>query len=366
MADDMEENITLVRLFLERESHQVVGVVNGLQAVERFQKEAFDIILMDVNMPVMGGVEATKKIRSLELKQGGHTPIIAFTASDSEEEKREFENAGMDGIITKPINFADLFNLIDSLMEQKKGGEEAVEESLPMVSALPFSSEGGMDKIEGLHIEKAIITWGSIERFNENLHGFYQRYLDTPKLISNYLEHHDYDGLKALAHALKGVSGNLCLTRLYPLCITLDNAAEKRDREKIMVLLQSLQTEFDTIPDYLSELKLIQNRFPLDGTSVGKGDGKSKLESPPSLSKPFDQGRFNPTSSDLSTVASLLSDLIASFDRYSPDASLPFVSKLRDVIDPEQLEPIMEWIDRFDFDRAREAAERLKNQLFNQ
>ena len=84
--------------------------------MEAYENNAYDIILMDVHMPVMDGIHATKRIRSIEKKQGGYTPIIALTASLMEEDTNACKNVGMDKMVGKPIKFDKLIDTIKDLV----------------------------------------------------------------------------------------------------------------------------------------------------------------------------------------------------------------------------------------------------------
>ncbi len=113
LAEDNEMNRELATRLLKRRGHEVVAVANGQQALETYQKESFDVILMDVEMPVMDGLEATRQIRSLEKTGAGartpaHIPIIAMTAYDQQEMHHQIEKAGLDGLINKPISTREL------------------------------------------------------------------------------------------------------------------------------------------------------------------------------------------------------------------------------------------------------------------
>ncbi|QPJ64577.1 MAG: response regulator [Candidatus Nitrohelix vancouverensis] len=123
LADDTPMNLTLATKLLTRRGHQVNTSVNGLEAFELFQKEPFDLILMDVQMPVMGGVEATQKIREYEKTNtpGKRMPIIALTANDSESDREEYLRSGMDGVITKPLNIKTIVQEIKDIIKAMPG-----------------------------------------------------------------------------------------------------------------------------------------------------------------------------------------------------------------------------------------------------
>ena len=116
VEDNMMNRKVAVKM-LEKMGHEVLEVHNGLEAVEIFEKkyEAIDIILMDIQMPVMGGEEATQKIREFEKELSIHTPIIALTANAMMGDKERFIEAGMDDYISKPIKKNDLVRVFSCL-----------------------------------------------------------------------------------------------------------------------------------------------------------------------------------------------------------------------------------------------------------
>jgi len=115
LVEDVEGNRELASELLGRRGHSVVLAANGKEAVELFQQESPDLILMDIQMPVMGGEEATANIRALERATGTHTPIIALTANAMKGDREHFLRSGMDDHITKPIRPAELYAAIDRL-----------------------------------------------------------------------------------------------------------------------------------------------------------------------------------------------------------------------------------------------------------
>lgn len=102
VVEDDEVNLMIAEHVLSKAGFEVVGVQNGVEAVERVRDELFDLIFMDIEMPIMDGLEATPKIR--ELANGHSVPIIALTAHSIPEKINQFEQAGMNDHIIKPID----------------------------------------------------------------------------------------------------------------------------------------------------------------------------------------------------------------------------------------------------------------------
>ncbi|CAG8692832.1 33700_t:CDS:10, partial [Gigaspora margarita] len=113
MAEDNIVNQRLAVRILEKFGHKVEIVSNGKLAVEQFKCKRYDLILMDVQMPIMGGFEATQKIREYEQDKGGHVPIIALTAHAMIGDREKCLSAGMDEYVTKPLRMNDLIATIN-------------------------------------------------------------------------------------------------------------------------------------------------------------------------------------------------------------------------------------------------------------
>ncbi|KAI8374565.1 uncharacterized protein BYT42DRAFT_500103 [Radiomyces spectabilis] len=120
LAEDNVVNQKLAVRILEKFGHQVKIVPNGKLAVEAFEAQTFDLILMDVQMPVMGGFEATQKIREIERESGtdSHIPIIALTAHAMIGDREKCLQAGMDEYVTKPLRFPELISAIKKFAPQ--------------------------------------------------------------------------------------------------------------------------------------------------------------------------------------------------------------------------------------------------------
>jgi CheY-like chemotaxis protein len=112
VAEDSPVNQQLARRLLEKRDFEVVLAGNGREAVAAHARQSFDLILMDVQMPDMNGVEATALIRAKERADHTYTPIVALTACAMKGDQERCLQAGMDGYITKPINSAELYEMI--------------------------------------------------------------------------------------------------------------------------------------------------------------------------------------------------------------------------------------------------------------
>jgi two-component system, sensor histidine kinase and response regulator len=113
LAEDNRVNQVLAQRLLEQRGHVVTLAGNGLEALARLETAAFDLVLMDVQMPEMDGLEATRIIREKEMRTGHRLPIIALTAHNMKGDAERCLAAGMDGYVAKPLPTEELFAVIE-------------------------------------------------------------------------------------------------------------------------------------------------------------------------------------------------------------------------------------------------------------
>jgi CheY-like chemotaxis protein len=112
IAEDSPLNQRVIAAALRRAGHEFVIADNGADCVDAFRRDRFDVVLMDLQMPGLSGVEAARWIRGIEREDGGRTPIYALTASSGDEDRRLCEAAGMDGFLSKPLSPSRLLELV--------------------------------------------------------------------------------------------------------------------------------------------------------------------------------------------------------------------------------------------------------------
>jgi two-component system sensor histidine kinase/response regulator len=115
VAEDNRVNQALAVRLLEKQGHTVALAATGKAALEAIEKQAFDLVLMDIQMPEMDGIEATRAIRLREKSSGIRLPIIAVTANAMIGDEAHCLESGMDGYLSKPLSPKDLFAVIDTL-----------------------------------------------------------------------------------------------------------------------------------------------------------------------------------------------------------------------------------------------------------
>lgn len=244
LAEDIQENADLVLLRFSELGHEVVHGKNGREVVELFQKQPFDLILMDVHMPDMDGFEATKRIRELERIGGNRIPIIALTASLMDEEVKSCLIAGFDHVSGKPIDFEELFSTMGKFVSGSLRSNEKDEKG----------SLYNNHEISGIDIEEGLKRWQNEEAFISALKGFSGKYTNSDLKMNDLLERESWAELSDLIHTIKGLAGNLSLTNLSLKLIEMDlKINEKRSEDLIKdlneysQLLKVLINNIDTI-----------------------------------------------------------------------------------------------------------------------
>ncbi len=127
VVEDNAVNQRLATRLLEKRGHRVTVTANGREAVESVEKHTYDLILMDVQMPEMDGLEATAVIREREKRKGSHIPIIALTAHAMKGDRERCRAAGMDGYLTKPIRSQELDEVLETYLARRAATVQAPE-----------------------------------------------------------------------------------------------------------------------------------------------------------------------------------------------------------------------------------------------
>ena len=231
VVDDDELNQRMMRLLLKREGYQTKFASNGLEAVEAVKSGKFDLILMDLQMPVMDGVEASRQIRAWE-NGGSHTYIVALTASYLPEKGRELFEAGLDNYMPKPFDVDHLRNILQYSLESRRSRLAML---LEQHAAEPPASEQVIDFQGGIQR-----VGGQASNYKDFLNDFVD---ELPGRLENLWSHYrnkDMEGLYRAAHNLKGVSANLGALQLSDHAKRLEKQASQGYTESIEPLLTDI------------------------------------------------------------------------------------------------------------------------------
>jgi signal transduction histidine kinase/DNA-binding response OmpR family regulator len=217
LVEDYEVNRAIVKTFLKGTPYRVDEAENGELGVEKRKSNSYDLILMDVQMPVMDGYAATRAIRAWEKENGlSPIPIVALTAHAYDDDFRNSRSAGCDAHLTKPYTKKRLLEAISSVV----GGEE---ETCSAASAVAEERVALDPDIEAL-VPVFLADLVSLTREAREA---------MPKA--------EFDALKGIGHKIKGAGGSFGFERVSELGGTLEDAASERDRGKIEGVLAELE-----------------------------------------------------------------------------------------------------------------------------
>jgi len=328
LAEDIEANAILVKTRLERYGHVITWVCNGREAVDAFKKNAFDIILMDVHMPEMDGLEATAAIRSTQIDTDVHMPIIALTASVMRNEIKRFITAGMNSVVAKPIDFNNLNKVMDELVLENKGVKKLEEEK----PANPFYKLK-MPNIKGINYKEGIARWQDQDVYKKALIEFANQYKDFSKKFSLWLDSSAIDQAYQATHTLKGVAGNLSIIKVADIAGTMNSALKKKNlktaREQFVFLEDELRSAVVSILE-------LENRHE-----------------PDILLKEIDPER----------ISWLIQKIMDAFNLYSPNALKPLIQELETYVHQDRLKYMINYSEDLDFDSAKKELVRLVESL---
>ena len=248
VVEDNPVNQTVAQRLLERVGHAVVLANNGEEAIEALERDHFDVVLMDVQMPVMGGIEATQAIRAREARhswvvQGGWKPIpiIAMTAHAMQGDRKRCLDAGMDDYVSKPIDIKALLAAIDRVTRSS----EAEAEFESDISLLELGEEGrrqiaSLQDAREMFDGDEVVVQQLIEVF---LRDHERTIADLQRAATNL----DYKLLGDIGHSVKGAVGLFSARRAMEAARSLEDLAAARDPQAATSQAQAL----------ISELKLL-------------------------------------------------------------------------------------------------------------
>jgi PAS domain S-box-containing protein len=242
LAEDNDINQIMAVNLLENWGHRVVVANNGREALETLEKESFDVVLMDVQMPEMDGFKATAAIREKERTNGGHLPIIAMTAHALKGDRERCLAAGMDGYVSKPIQAAELRKALEEVVpEAPPAAAEANGHNGPAGEV--FNRVALLDYVSG---NEALLR-KIIGRFREQ----------SPKLLEAVREavaSRDTERLQFSAHTVKGVVGNFFAEAARDAALRLEMMGRERKLDGATEAYAVLEQEVNRLREALASL----------------------------------------------------------------------------------------------------------------
>jgi CheY-like chemotaxis protein len=216
-------------------------VADGQAAVEAFISGRFDLVLMDVQMHLVDGLEASRRIRALEAtQQRAPIPIIALTASVLDQDRQAALDAGMNGFASKPLDLPALLAEMARLLGTTQ--EPGAVESTAAATAGLFDWQRGAS------------LWGGPVQMSQAIQRFLAEQDVLVEQLGSMLEKNDWDTGRSLAHRFRGAAANLALTHLAGLGLAIEQAFNQREGLHLRSLLQELSRALAAVAEALPQV----------------------------------------------------------------------------------------------------------------
>jgi signal transduction histidine kinase/DNA-binding NarL/FixJ family response regulator/HPt (histidine-containing phosphotransfer) domain-containing protein len=255
LAEDNRINQTLAVSILGDWGHDVVVANDGSEALDLLEKGQFDLVLMDVEMPRMDGVEATRRVRDREKASGGYIPIVAMTAYAMMGDREKYLAAGMDDYVAKPIQSGKLFEVIEGIASRgvQSCGEPfgSAQGRLSRTMNAPAPAEVA----HALDMPTALAGLGGNEQLLRKMAGMFLE--DCPghlNAIGEAIASGDSQRLAATAHSLKGATGIFAARAAFEAALRLEQMGRSGDLDQAEQAHEALKAEVDHLTRELSLL----------------------------------------------------------------------------------------------------------------
>ncbi len=256
VVEDTYETQMIVQAILEKEKYNVDFASNGKIAIQMLESIPYDLVLMDIMMPDMDGLELTKKIRNQEIQL--HTqdiPIIAMTAYGLDGDKERFLKSGMSGYLSKPFTADDLRQTVEQALFLRTLNHPTISEhqSEKLEKKQPSETEINDTPIFFNHQELLERTNNNPELIKQLIHRFLSDIPNRIKSIKDACQTNELDRIEMLAHTIKGASANLSLKSMQKAADRLESFAHKKEQTLMPHLILELEHQFFILQSILSE-----------------------------------------------------------------------------------------------------------------
>ncbi len=254
VVDDVEINREMLRATLNKQGHRITMAQNGQEAVELFSRSSFDLIFMDIQMPILDGYGAVKEIRRIELERSqSRTPVIAMTAYAMGKDRDKCLAAGMDEYLSKPARPADILATVTKLLPPAEStaypplNANTEQQEPTMVRNSPdstsdiFNHEELLERLGG-HEEMLTQFLGM---FIRNVSGFMEA-------LQSAIGRGDLEQIRVQAHTIKGAAGNISAGKIRKTAAEIEADAREGRLDRTGILFPQLAEEFAAFKSLVS------------------------------------------------------------------------------------------------------------------
>ncbi len=261
-------NQRVARGFLEQRGHQVSVVGDGQQALDTLRTEQFDLVLMDIQMPVLDGFAATAAIRDGEQRTSRHLPIIAMTANAMKGDRERCLEAGMDDYVSKPIEYLELYRAVESVPATVLSGTQLDGEVTEVtggdndsVEHIATAATDANTQTSGMIDETSVIDWPGARANMPGGDDFLKEMAEIllaegPSLYEQMrvgINEQDLNAVRRAAHKLKSCVGTMAATSLQQITQQIETCAGDGQLNEIEPLFRQMGSLMDGL---VAELKI--------------------------------------------------------------------------------------------------------------
>ncbi|MBT8335700.1 MAG: response regulator [Gemmatimonadetes bacterium] len=257
VVEDNPVNRLVATATLEKAGYRVEVATNGHEALAAVRDHDFQLVLMDIQMPGMDGIEASKRIRALEAENGNgvHLPVIALTAHALDEERERCLAAGMDDFLAKPFRAEDLLGILERWTRPRPSGNGAGPDGSPAAMASGDARvEPSPDEDPPLDLDafRAVLEAAGIPEVYETTLSLFEEDLPRRRAeIEAARQAGDAVAVAEAAHAIRSAAGNVRADRLTALVSDLETAGRRSDRARIDELWPDVSGELERVGSFL-------------------------------------------------------------------------------------------------------------------
>ena len=354
VAEDNPVNQEIMSVLLEETRAQLKMAGNGIEALALLEREAFDLMFLDIQMPDMDGYETIKIMR----ERGYVLPVVALTAHAMQSDKQRCLDAGMDAYLSKPFKQALLFDTIHSLLPEYYRVPEAQAES-PARPSVP-DAESWAFLPPCFSLETVIQTGLSPQQYPSILQSFARNHAQDAALFRHAVRTHDWESLRERAHALKGASANLGALHLRDMARTLELEAQSQlDKGYPNAALSTLQGRplaalLPELEEALGEVLEAAAKLCPSDKETKPADGPSAIASKPKL--------------DIAKLGTYYNDLVEALLQAAPGRIRIALGSLLVICNADEyplLHTLKMHVDNYDYEAALTVLERIRPSLFS-
>ncbi len=245
LVEDTEINQEVAAGLLESDNHRVDVAEDGYTALSLHNDNDYDLVLMDIHLPDMDGMETTRRIRQHKDPVKAAVTVIALTAALTQAEQQKYQKSGMDDVLAKPLQYHQLLNILQKhqLIDASQSTATGEESNPPLEIAI--EEKPILEGVNQTLIEQHITMLGA-ERFTELFESFKSQFTDLQQQLDHTVKSEEYADASKLAHRMAGSCANFGLERLGLICKQIEQDCQKDtvEKQRLLTNTQELKTSY--------------------------------------------------------------------------------------------------------------------------